>query len=59
MNKNIIYALVLIGLAVLVMIFNHGGSLSVDVGFGDIKAARSLVFFAFTAVGVTAGLLIK
>ena len=59
MNKKVVYALVILGLAVLVMIFNRRGSVTVNVGFRDIDAARAIVFFAFTAVGVTVGLLIK
>lgn len=59
MNKKVVYALVILGLAVLVMIINRRGSVAVSIGFREIEAARAIVFFAFTAVGVTVGLLIK
>jgi uncharacterized integral membrane protein len=58
MSKHMLYALLLMGLTVLVLIFNrHSGT--VDLIFGDIKAMSSLIYLAFTSIGVVIGVLLK
>ena len=59
MNRKVIYGLVVLGLAVLVMLLNRGGAATVDLGFTELRAARAIIYFGFTAVGVIVGLLIK
>jgi uncharacterized integral membrane protein len=58
MNRNTIYALVIIALLMVVFIFNKG---SVDVNLVAVRfsALKSLVFLGFTAVGVLVGVLLK
>lgn len=58
MNKQVVFALVLIALSVLVMIFTRG-SVSLNLLFGTVKLATSVALLCFTAVGVAIGLLLK
>ena len=58
MSKKTIWALVLLGLTVIVIVFNRGRD-SVDLVFMDISAMKSLVFLAFTSIGVVIGLLLS
>lgn len=58
MSKRVIWALVLIVLLILVLIFNQG-SVSINMLAFDISGMKSLVFLAFTAWGVAIGLLIR
>ena len=64
MSRNLGIALALIGLSVIVLILNHGGgplggSIKVNLGFTELSAIKSLVFFGFIVVGVAIGLLVK
>ena len=63
MSRKLIAALILIGLSVLVLILNHGGPLSgkvtIELGFTEVSAIRSIVYFGFIAVGVAIGVLLK
>lgn len=58
MTKKLLLALILIGLTVLVLVFNNE-SVSVNLLVSEIKGHKALVFFAFTAVGVVIGVLLK
>ena len=58
MSKNTIYALLLIALLSIVFVLNRG---KVDVNFIVVQFSvlKSLVFLAFTAMGVLIGVLLK
>jgi uncharacterized integral membrane protein len=58
MNKGLLWAMLILVLAVLVLIFNKG-SVSVNLLVCDISAMKSIVFLAFISVGVAIGVLIK
>lgn len=58
MNKGLLWAMLILVLAVLVLIFNKG-SVSVDLIFTSVSGLKSLVFLAFISVGVAIGVLIK
>ena len=58
MSKKTIWALVLLGLTVIVIVFNRGHD-SVDIVFTDISGLKSLVFLTFTSIGVVIGLLLS
>ena len=58
MSKKQIFALVLIGLCAIIFILNRG-SVSVHLLVTQINAMKSLVFLAFTAIGVAIGVLLK
>ena len=58
MNKGLLWAMVILVLSVLVLIFNKG-SVSVNLLVCDISALKSIVFLAFISVGVAIGVLIK
>jgi hypothetical protein len=61
MNKKMIYALVLIGLSVVVLLVNMGGMdrISIDLIFTTVKAAKSMLLLAAIALGVVIGVLLK
>ena len=58
MTKKLLIALILIGLTVVVLLFNRG-SVGVDLIVGSVDGIKSLVFLAFTAIGVVIGVLLK
>lgn len=58
MNKQTIYALILIALLMIVFIFNRG-SVDVNLLVTHVSALKSLVLLGFTAVGVLIGILLK
>jgi hypothetical protein len=58
MNKRLIAALVLIGVAVIVMVLNRG-SVEVNLIVTQVGGLKSLVFLGFTALGVVIGALLK
>ena len=63
MNKKILWAFLLLGLTMLVLVFNSygsgGGRITLHLIFTSISALKSLIFFAFIVVGVLIGVLIK
>ncbi len=59
MSKKLIWALLLIGVTVVLLIVNTNGNASVDVVFNTVTQPRSVIYLAFTAVGVIIGLLLK
>ena len=58
MNKRLVFALVLIGLTVIVLIVS-GGEASVNLLATRVKTAASFVYLGFVVVGVLIGMLIK
>jgi hypothetical protein len=58
MSKKMIWALVLIAAVVIVLVISRGNA-EVNLIFTKVKAAASLVYLAFTAVGVAIGLMLK
>ena len=59
MSRKLLWALLLIALSIIVLIFNTGSSVSVSLRFLDIHAGKSLIFFVFMAVGIIIGILLK
>ena len=58
MNKNLIVALVLIGLTVIVLLITKGDA-KVNILFTVIQGAASFVYLSFIALGVVIGMLLK
>ena len=58
MSKHMLYALLLMGLTVLVLIFNRH-DVKVELIFGSVKTMSSLIYLAFTSIGVVIGVLLK
>jgi len=58
MTKQVIWALVIIAVVVLVLIFNRG-NVDVDLIVTKISALKSLVFLGFVGIGVAIGILLK
>lgn len=59
MNKRILYALILMGVVVIVLLFNSNDRTTVDLLVADIRTMSALVFLGFTTIGVVIGALIK
>ncbi|NQU41567.1 MAG: hypothetical protein HQ523_16600 [Lentisphaerae bacterium] len=58
MNKKMSYALVLLALSVLVLLFNTGKG-EINLVFDTVRIMKALVYMAFMGVGVVIGLLLK
>ena len=60
MNRKIVYALIIMAISILVLIFNQG-SVSVNLPFirESVSGMKSLVFLFFMGIGVIVGLLLK
>jgi hypothetical protein len=63
MSKTLLFALVLIGLAALVLIYNTRSTIvdrtiSIDLLVTQITVLKSLAFLIFMAVGTTIGVLL-
>jgi uncharacterized integral membrane protein len=58
MSKKQIWALVLIGLCAVVLVWNRG-AVSVDLVFTTVTAMKGLVFLGCIAVGVIIGILLR
>ena len=58
MSKRLLYALILIALTVIVLIFNRG-DVSVNLLFLTIDAFKPIVFLVFVGIGVVIGILLK
>lgn len=58
MSKSLLYALTLIALCVLVLIFNRQ-RVEVNLVVDSIRAMGALVYLAFIAIGVVIGVLLK
>ena len=59
MNKGLLWAMLILLISVLVLIFNRGGNVSVNLLVYEFSAMKSLVFLGFISVGVAIGVLIK
>ncbi len=57
MNKKLLYALLLLGVVVITLLFNSG-KVEVSLIFTEFHALKSLVFLGFTACGVVIGVLL-
>lgn len=58
MTKKLLFALILIGLTVVVLVMNRG-SVEVNLILGSVNGMKSIVLFCFTAIGVAIGVLLK
>ena len=58
MNKKMTYAMVLLALSVLVLLFNTGKG-EVNLVFDTFRIMKALVYMAFMGVGLLIGLLLK
>jgi hypothetical protein len=58
MTKKLLVALILIGVSVIVLVMNRG-TVDVNLIVTSVSGIKSLVFFAFTALGVVIGVLLK
>ena len=58
MNKGLLFALIILALTVVVLLFQKG-SVDVNLLFTRIEGLKSLVFLAFTGIGVAIGVLVK
>ena len=58
MSKKILWALVIMAVCVVLLIFNRG-TVKVDLLVSQVEALKSLVFLIFLGVGVLVGLLLK
>jgi hypothetical protein len=60
MNKRVLYALILIGLTVVVLLFNVRSSATVRLPFGlDPSMPAAFAYLMFSGVGVAIGSLLK
>lgn len=58
MSKRMLWALLLIGLTVLVLIFNTGRE-SIDLVLFDVRTVKAVIYLVFLGVGVTIGALLR
>lgn len=58
MSKHMMWALLLIVLAVVVMLFNNK-TMDLELLVTNLKVMKSIVFLGFTIVGVAIGMLLK
>jgi hypothetical protein len=58
MTKKLLIALILIGLSVIVLVMNRG-TVDVNLIVTSVNGIKSIVFLAFTAIGVVIGVLLK
>lgn len=58
MEKRRIFALILMGLVVVILLKTHGGS-EVNLLFATIEPATSMALLSFTGLGMLIGLLLK
>ncbi len=58
MSKRMLWALLLIGLTVLVLIFNTGRD-TVNLVLFDVRSVKAVIYLAFTGVGVVIGVLMR
>ena len=58
MSKNILYALIIMAIAVVILIFNKG-DVDVNLLITRVTGLKSIVFLVFMGVGVAIGVLLK
>ncbi|MFC1498097.1 hypothetical protein ACFLS1_06475 [Verrucomicrobiota bacterium] len=59
MNKRLLYALILIALSVIILIFNTRGRVDINLILGTIEPIRAIAFLIFIGIGVLIGVLLK
>ncbi len=62
MNKKMLTVLLILAVIAILLVYNSmgmGRTIKVDLIVKEISALKSLVFLAFTAVGVAIGVLLK
>ena len=58
MSKRMLWALLLIGLTVVVLLFNTD-TITLDLLVTKIRTSAALIYLGFTAAGVAIGLLLR
>jgi hypothetical protein len=58
-KKSLIVALIIMALTVVVLIMQGTNDARVDMYFTHIDGWKSMIFLAFTAIGVAIGVLLK
>ena len=59
MSKRLLYALIIIALSAIILIFNARGKVDVELVFGPVRMVKAIAFFVFMGVGVLVGTLLK
>ncbi len=62
MNKKVIYAFIILGLTMLVLVYNSmgiGRNITLNLIFTTVTAVKSLIFLGFIVLGVIIGALFK
>jgi hypothetical protein len=59
MNKALLSGLIVLGLTVIVLLFNATGKMDLNLVFDTVAVNKALGLLAFTTVGVSVGLLLK
>jgi TRAP-type C4-dicarboxylate transport system permease small subunit len=60
MSKKVIYTLILIGVTVVVLLFNVGSRASIQLPFGWALSMRAaFAYLIFTGIGVVIGCMVK
>lgn len=59
MKKTLLIALVLLGLTIIVILFNAGESVQLNLPGIVFKMKSAMAYFIFLAVGVVVGVLLK
>jgi uncharacterized integral membrane protein len=58
MSKRLLYALLLIGLMVILLVLNKG-NVSVNLIVTTVKMSAAFAYLAFAALGIAIGILLK
>lgn len=58
MNKRLMWALILICVTVIILLFNQDKA-EINLLLTEIKTLKSLLFLAFTVIGVIIGFLVR
>jgi hypothetical protein len=59
MNKALLTGLILLGLTVVVLLFNATGRMDLNLVFDTVAVNKALSLLGFTTIGVVVGLLLK
>ena len=58
MSKTLLIGLIILGLTVVVLLFQHG-NVDVSLVFSTYSFNKALTFLSFTTIGISVGLLLK
>jgi hypothetical protein len=58
MSKKVLWALIILAVTVVVLIFNHG-KVDVNLLFTRVSCLKSIAFLVFTGIGVAIGALLR